>query len=209
MTDKLQAAKSVSFSVKTAFDEPAKKRPAAVLVETAVSLQRPNKLKVVASGDGPPSEFFYDGKIMMEFLPKESLVAVADAPPTLDLMFDEAYEKAGIYFPFVHYILDGSYEKMIEGLTSAFVIGQSKIVGATTTDIVAVTNDNVQIQIWIGADDKLPRLSWLTFAHAPQKPRRMAEFSNWRLDGTADTTPPKAEGALKIEFARPDAVPAK
>jgi hypothetical protein len=70
--------------------------------------------------------------------------------------------------------------------------------------IVAVANDNVQIQIWIGADDKLPRLSWLTFAHAPQKPRRMAEFSDWRLDGPVDTAPPKAEGAGKIEFARPE-----
>jgi hypothetical protein len=206
MSNKLQAAKSVSFSVKIAFDEPAKNgQPLFYMVQSAVSLQRPNKLKVVVSGDGPPSQFFYDGKTMMEFLPKENLVAVADAPPTLEEMFDDAYENAGIYFPFVHYIVDGSYEKMIEGLTSAFVIGQSSIVGATTTDIVAVANDNVQAQIWIGAEDKLPRLSWLTFTHASQKPRRMAEFADWKLDGSVDTVPPDVQGARKIEFARPDA----
>jgi hypothetical protein len=104
MSNKLQAAKSISFSVKTAFDEPAKNgQPLFYMIQSAVSLQRPNMLKVVVSGDGPPSQFFYDGKTMMEFLPKENLVGVADAPPTLEEMFDDAYENAGIYFPFVHY----------------------------------------------------------------------------------------------------------
>ena len=94
---------------------------------------------------------------------------------------------------------------MISGLTSAFVVGQSKLVGGTTTDIVAVANDDIQVQLWIGSEDRLPRLSWLTFTHMTQKPRRMAEFSDWKLDGPVDQTPPNVGNATKIEFARPDA----
>ena len=98
---------------------------------------------------------------------------------------------------------------MIEGLTSAFVIGQSKLVGGTTTDMVALANDHVQAQIWIGSDDKLPRQLWLTLTHAPQKPLRMTEFSDWKLDQPIDMTPPNTQSAEKIDFARPDAAAAK
>ena len=70
----------------------------------------------------------------------------------------------GFYFPFIHYLVDQSHEKLVEGLTSAFVIGQSKLVGGTTTDMVAIANDHVQVQMWIGSDDKLPRQLWLTLS---------------------------------------------
>jgi hypothetical protein len=32
---------------------------------------------VITSGDGPASEFYYDGKVMMAFEPAANLVAVA------------------------------------------------------------------------------------------------------------------------------------
>ena len=166
-------------------------------------------MKIVTSGDGPPSEFLYDGKTIMEYLPTQNMVADTGAPPELGAMLDEVYEKYGFYFPFIHYLVDQSHEKLIDGLTSAFVIGQSKLVGGTTTDMVAIANDNVQVQMWIGSDDKLPRQLWLTFTHAPQKPLRMTEFSDWKLDQPIDMTPPDTQSAEKIDFARPDGSAAK
>ena len=83
-------------------------------------------MKIVTSGDGPPSEFLYDGKTIMEYLPTQNMVAETGAPPKLGAMLDEVYEKYGFYFPFIHYIVDQSHEKLIDGLTSAFVIGQSE-----------------------------------------------------------------------------------
>jgi hypothetical protein len=35
---------------------------------------------VITLGDGPASEFYYDGKAMMAFAPGENLVAVARRP---------------------------------------------------------------------------------------------------------------------------------
>ena len=210
MGARLDAAKSMSFSVKTAFEEPARNgQPLFYMVQASVSLERPDKMKVVTSGDGPPSEFLYDGKTIMEYLPTQNMVAQTEAPPALGAMLDEVYEKYGIYFPFIHYLVDQSHEKLIDGLTSAFVIGQSKLVGGTTTDMVALANDHVQVQVWIGSDDKLPRQLWLTFTHAPQKPLRMTEFSDWKLDQPIEMMPPNTQSAATIDFGRADAGEAK
>ena len=75
--------------------------------------------------------------------------------------------------------------------------------------MVAFANDNVQVQMWIGSDDKLPRQLWMTFSHMPLKPLRMTEFSDWKLDQMIDMTPPNTQGAETIDFARPDAPASK
>ena len=57
-------------------------------------LQRPDKLMVITPGDGPGSEFYYDGKTMTAFAPAENLIAVAEAPPPLDEALKAAYDSA-------------------------------------------------------------------------------------------------------------------
>ena len=60
-------------------------------------------------------------------------------------MVDAAWEKAAIYFPFADVIMSkpcAVFEE--EGLSSAFYVGQSTVVGGTTTDMVAVAGGNVQ-----------------------------------------------------------------
>ncbi len=182
MSDTLAKASSMSFDVRRAFDEPAANgQPLFYMISSKVTLQRPDKLKVLTPGDGPPSEFFYDGKEMVIFLPESNLAAVEVAPPKLDDMLEAAFTKAGVYFPFVDFIVADPYAVITEGVTSAFVMGQSKVVGGIKTDIVAIANANFQAQIWIGASDKLPRLVWLNPAQTKDKPRSMIEFSNWKL----------------------------
>jgi hypothetical protein len=212
MSDKLAAAQSLSFTARRAFDEPATNgQPLFYMVVSNVVLQRPDKLKVVVPGDGPPSEFLYDGKTMTVLLPDKKLAAVAEAPPALDDMFEAAIKKAGIYFPFVDFLASDPYKEITEGLESAFVIGQSNAVGDTTTNVVALSNKNVQAQIWIGAADQLPRLVWLTPTDLAGKARSMIEFSDWRLGSQtspADFTSTAGAEFRKIEMAVPTGEPA-
>ena len=207
MSDKIAAAQSLSFRVHRAFDVPAANgQPLFYMVVSHVVLQRPDKLKVIVTGDGPPSEFYYDGKTMSVLFPDKKLVAIADAPPTLDDMFEAAIKKAGLYFPFVDLLASDPYKEITEGLQSAFVIGQSMAVDDTTTDVVALANKNVQAQIWIGATDNLPRLVWLTPTELTGKPRSMMEFSDWKLGvqtSSADFTSAAAASAHKIDMAPP------
>ncbi len=206
MSETLGKANSLSFNIRRAFDEPASNgQPLFYMINSNVSLQRPDKLKVEVLGDGPPSEFYYDGKEFAVFLPASNLIAVETAPPHLEEMLETAYDKAGIYFPFVDFIIADPYAAITEKLTSAFVVGQSNVVGATTTNIVAISNPDFQAQLWIGAKDKLPRLVWITPTNGKEKSRSMIEFSNWRIN------PPRlkfarAPGAAKaghIKFETP------
>ena len=66
---------------------------------------------------------------------------MADAPPTIDATLKAAYDSAAIYFPFTDVIVADPYQDIADGLKLAFYIGQSRVVGGTTTDIVAYAND--------------------------------------------------------------------
>ena len=149
----------MSFTAVVTYESPSRLgTPLAYTTKSQVVLQRPDKLMVITSGDGPASEFYYDGKTMMAFAPVENLVAVAQAPPTIDATLKAAYDSAAIYFPFTDLIVADPYKDLADGLILAFYIGQSKVVGGTTTDMVAYANNDVFVQVWIGADDKLPRM---------------------------------------------------
>jgi hypothetical protein len=46
---------------------------------------------------------------MMAYVPADNLVAITDAPPTLDAALEAAYKTAGIYFPFTDAIVADPY----------------------------------------------------------------------------------------------------
>ena len=211
MSARLAAAKTMAFTAVSTYESPSLVGPPlAYTTLSEVTLQRPDKLRVITSGDGPASEFYYDGKTMMAYAPAENLVAVADAPPTIDAALKAAYDSAAIYFPFSDVVVADPYKDIADGLEHAFFIGQSRVVGGTTTDMVAFATHLVFAQIWIGADDKLPRLLRAVYANDPSKLRQQVEFSNWRLDGAipADSfASPRASSASRIQFARPDPQP--
>jgi hypothetical protein len=205
---RLAAAHSMAFTAIVMYESPSLLGPPlAYMTKSEVSMQRPDKLRVITLADGPRSYFYYNGKTMMAFAPAEDLVAIAPAPPTIDATLKAAYESAAIYFPFSDIIVTDPYKDLSEGLRLAFYIGQSKVIGGVTTDMVAYANDAVFIQIWIGAEDKLPRMLRAVFASDPTMLRHEMVLSDWQLDASlpADTfTSAKAEAAKRIAFARPD-----
>ena len=65
---------------------------------------------------------------------------------------------------------------MTEGAILAFYIGQSGSVGGVKTDMLAWANKDVFLQIWIGADDKLPRRMRAMYSADPLGLRHELEF---------------------------------
>jgi hypothetical protein len=210
MSARLAGARTMTFTAVSTYESPTHiGPPLAYTIISEVALQRPDKLRVITPGDGPASEFYYDGKTMMAYMPAENLVAVAEAPPTIDGALKAAYDSAAIYFPFTDVIVADPYQDIADGLEHAFVIGQSRVVGGTTTDMVAIVSDRVFGQIWIGADDKLPRMLRAVYADDPSRLRHQVEFSNWRLDGQISAeafASSRAASAPRMPFARPDPV---
>ena len=182
-SSRLAAARTMKFTAVISYEAPSRFGPALVYTtKSEVTMQRPDKLKIVTPGDGPASEFYYDGKVIMAFSPKENLVAVADAPPTIDAALEFAFHSAEIFFPFSDLIVADPYAGLANGMQLAFYIGQSNVVGGTTTDMVAYASDDVFVQIWIGAEDKLPRKMRAVYRRDPLQLRHDMELSNWQLD---------------------------
>lgn len=208
---RLAAAKTMSFTATAEYESPSRLGPPLVYTTLSqVTLERPDKLRVVTPADGAATEFYYDGKVMMAYAPAEDLVAVASAPPTIDGALKMAYESAAIYFPFTDVLVADPYADLAPSLERVFYVGQSRVVGGTTTDVIGVVTADHFGQMWIGAEDKLPRAYRVTFLDDPARLRQAAVFSNWKLDEEIDAdafSSSDAAKAKKIPFARPDPQP--
>jgi hypothetical protein len=208
---RLAAARSMSFTATVGYEFPSKLGPPILYTSRYdVTMQRPDKLRIMMPGDGPATEFYYDGKAMMAYAPAENLVAVTDAPPTIDAALMAAYTQAATFFPFTDLLVTDPYKVMTEGAILAFYIGPSSVVGGTKTEMVAWANKDVFLQIWIGADDKLPRRIRAVYAADPLQLRNELELSNWQIDAPVAPevfTSQKALAAPRIPFKRPASGP--
>ena len=206
-SDRLAAAHTLSFTAVETYESPSRQgHPLVFANKYEVTLQRPDKLRVITPGDGPAIEFYYNGTTMTAFAPAENLIAVAAAPPTIDAAMEAAYHLAGTYFPFDDLIVADPYKDMAENLKLAYYVGQSHVVGDTATDIVSYIDNGVFIEIWIGVEDKLPRLIHAVYLNDPAQLRHNLLLSNWQLDlpVPADAFAPKdVTGAKHIPFAHP------
>ncbi len=185
---RLAAAKSMSFTATASYEFPSQLGPPILYtVRYDVTMQRPDKLRVIIPGDGPASEFYYDGQSMIAYAPAENLAAVANAPPTIEAALKAAFTTADIYYPFTDLVVADPYAALTDGTILAFYIGPSGVVGGVKTEMVAWANPDVFLQIWIGADDKLPRRVRATYSADPLHLRHELDLSNWQLD--ADISP--------------------
>jgi len=98
---RLAAARSMAFTAVVSYENPSRLGPPSSTPRGPRSpCSVPTSLQVITPGDGPASEFYYDGKTVVAFAPAENLAAVAEAPPTIDAMLEAGYQYAAIYFPF-------------------------------------------------------------------------------------------------------------
>ncbi len=166
-------------------------------------VSRPNKLHAHRKGDIANQEFFYDGKTLTLYNPRENLYATVAAPPTLDEMLDFAREKLDVIAPAAELLYKNAAEKMLKESSSGFVVGQSVVGGVKCTHL-AFRGSEVDWQIWIEDGDKpLPRKFILTSKQVKGEPQFTVVIRSWDLapkltNAEFSFTPPK--GAKKIEF---------
>lgn len=207
MSERLAAARSMSFTATVGYEYPSKLGPPIVYTTRYdVAVQRPDRLRVLTLGDGPASEFYYDGKTIMAYAPVENLVAIADAPATIDAALQAAQKGAAIFYPFMDVVATDPYKAFTAGVIEAFVIGQSSQVAGVTTNMVAWANNDVFLQMWIGVDDKLPRRIRATYRADALRLRHELDLSSWKLDPAlpADTfLSARAQTAGRMSFAAP------
>jgi hypothetical protein len=206
-SDKLSNAKTLGFTAVELFEQLSRQgAPLAYTNKYEVTMQRPDKLRVIRPADAQAADFYVDGTSMMAYVPGPNLLAKTDAPPNIEGALEKAYKTADIYLPFTDFIVPNPYGDMEKGLKHAYYIGQSNVVGGVTTDQVAFAGNGVFVQAWIGADDKLVRMVRAIYLDDPNHLRHELVFSNWQLDQSIPAGTfvlANASGAKLIPFARP------
>jgi hypothetical protein len=121
-------------------------------------------------------------------------------------MLQAAFRNAAIFFPFEDLLVADPYAALTNGAFLAYVIGPSSVVGGTKTEMVAWASNDVHLQMWIGADDGLPRRVRALFRADPLRLRHQVDFSDWKLDPVVAPdafASLKAATAGRMEFAAP------
>jgi hypothetical protein len=168
-----------------------------------LTVSRPNKLRAHRRSDVANQEFFYDGKTLTLYSPKENVYATTVAPSTLDEMLDFSREKLDLVAPAAELLYKNAADKMLKESTSGFVVGPSVVAGVKSTHL-AFRGADVDWQIWIQDGDKpLPRKFILTSKKVAGEPQfavliRSVDLAPKLTDSEFKFTPPK--GAKKVEF---------
>jgi hypothetical protein len=176
-------------------------------LSTAVTVQRPNKVRAERKGDLVSQVVVYDGKTITVYNATNNYYAVAPAPDNIDAALHFARDALDIVPPSGDLIFSNSFDLLTAGVTSGTLVGKSMI-GSVRCDHLAFRGPAVDWQIWIAdGDQPLPRKYVITTRDDPAQPQFMVLMSNWNVapsvsDALFRFTPP--QGAKKTDFLRLD-----
>lgn len=211
MSDTLDQSKTLSFKARSIVP---RKSPGGIWISLAgssrVIREGHSKLFDETRGDFFPYDFYFDGNKITAFAPGRNLYAEKNAPGTIDDLIERICHEEGKVFPYADILISNPYEILTAGLLGALFVGQSTLAGVKTNHL-AFSNPGVDWQIWIGADDNLPRLVNATYLTHSKEPSYTVEFTDWKVN---EPVPPETfvfantSNAAKVEFKIPNASPA-
>ena len=161
---------------------------------------RPNRLRLNLDSTRKRRQYFYDGRTLTIFSPRQGFYATLDAPPTIHEMIKTFGERYDIVIPLADMFAVGEDPAIIARIQSGFFVG-TEAVDDQVCDHYAFRQEKVDWQIWIREGDQpLPCRVVITSKEDPALPQYEARMS-WNLQPVvlADTftfTPP--EGAERI-----------
>jgi hypothetical protein len=174
----------------------------------ALTIQRPDRLRAERLGETLSQKFYYDGKSLSAYSPAGKYYATVAVPPTLEAMLDFARDDLDIAAPASDLLYKDAYERLLQDVTSGFVVGKS-VIGGVRTDHLAFSGKEVDWQVWVEEGAKpLPRKYVITSKLVTGGPEYIVIIGKWDLApkieaGSFAFAPPK--DAKKIEFLRPAA----
>ncbi len=212
MSEKLSQAKSLRFEARSMVPV---KSPSGMWISlygtSKVVKEGAEKLFVETRGDFFPYDFFFDGKTVTAFSPTKNFYAEKASTGTVDDVIEEAYREEGKSFPYADILVADPYKVLTEGLVRAVYVGQSTFrplsgSGSVVTDHLIFSNQGVEWQIWIGTEDRLPRMVCATYSDREGEPSYTVELGDWKID---EVLAPETfvykntTEAAKVEFRNP------
>lgn len=170
---------------------------------------RPDKLRVDWSSAAEERQFFYDGKTASLFGPRVGYYAQVPAPETVGETLAYLEDEYDFEVPLSDMFAWGSDEEDVEKITSAIVVGQSRV-GHRVCNHYAFRQEDFDWQIWIESGGRpLPCKVNIVDLSDGDRPQYTAIFY-WALDvdhptAIFDFSPPV--DAAKIDIMKSGAGP--
>jgi hypothetical protein len=165
--------------------------------------KRPNKIKVLRTGEKADLVFYCDGKQVTMYEKKSNDYSSAPVSGDLNNILDNINEKFNISLPAADLLYTDLYEGLMQDVVSGKYMGKEKAANVSC-DHLYFTGKEVDWQIWVeDGEKKLPRKYLITSKHIQGKPEAVIEIIEWKTDVKLDDrmftfTPPK--GAKKMDF---------
>jgi len=172
-------------------------------ISVSMTLSRPDKLQARRLGELMNQVFYYDGKTLTLNNQNENVYATEPAPGTIEGMLDYARESLGLIIPASDLGYRNAYSLLMQGVTSATVVGKTVINGKTCNHL-AFSRPDVDFQVWVvDADQPLPCKYVVTDKSTPALISTTSVFSDWNVkpavaDSRFSFVPPKE--AKKVMF---------
>jgi hypothetical protein len=186
MSEKLVLAKNLTFKVDRKLD--------GALVEglniaenarIEISVSRPGKFTAKSDSKDNVRQVFFDGQNLSIYDETMKLYATAPVAGNIDEAVAKIDEKYGFTPPLAEFILSDPYAALSKQIKSKAYKGKENVDGVECHHLSFV-GEVADSELWIGADDLLPRKLVATFKDREGNPKLQADFSNWNLAPTLD-----------------------
>jgi hypothetical protein len=170
-----------------------------------VVVSRPNKLRVDRTAGPIDQVFFYDGKALTLYMPREKVYATEPAPGTIEGLFDFARDTLNLSMPISDLIYRNAFPLLMQDVTLAVVVGTVDISGVKCHHLL-FSRPGVDFQVWVtAAGPPLPMKYVVTDTGTPELLSITTVMSDWNVapavnDARFSFTPP--QGTKTIAFMK-------
>jgi len=179
---KTLATGAFSFKARTIRQYEKDNLPLHIVHAMAVTVRRPDHLKVDINGDDGQSEIGYDGKTLTIYNVTAKRYGTMPITGSLETMLRTASATVGIDFPLADLLADQPGQAFLNGIITGIKVGDATIDGQTCHHFFFVQPPGIELELWSEANDQaLPRRIAITYRSLPGEPQFLAEMSDWKL----------------------------
>jgi hypothetical protein len=181
-----------------------------IVHDFTVTVRRPDRLLIVATGDDGPRRLLYDGNTVVLALDDGKRYASLPVPNTIQQMMYVVMGRFGVDFPLADFLTDAPDKAFLNGVTAGREVDTVTIDGVPCRHLVFTQPPGIQLELWVEAERGVPRRLIVIDTSLPGRPNFVAEMSDWNFavhpaDADFVFTPP--QGATQIDFGAPSGTP--
>ena len=181
MSDYMAAQKALSFDYDATLEVVTKEDQKLALASSgSVSLNRPDKIRVMRSGGFADVEMSFDGKTLTLLGKNLNLYAQTAVPGTVDNLVDELRVKHNRPLPAADLLVSNAYDALMLDVLDVKDLG-SGVVGGVECDYLAFRAGDVDWQIWIAqGEHPYPCRYVITSTFIAGGPQYTIQTRNWK-----------------------------